>query len=158
MYTPEDRKKHAGRVRTTPNTFALYQMAARSGRRAVTGSAPALGCMSAPTKRLAHAGSSPSARATGCDYVISELNPWSSEERHFIFNHLKWCFTRYTALSAEFVFNLSKLIPKTVIINLGHIFFFFKMVTYVQNKLITATIIVDISILGFNAHCMRPTR
>ena len=32
-----------------------------------------------------------------------------------------------------------------------------KMVTYVQNKLIKFTIIVDISILGFNAHCMRPT-
>ena len=31
------------------------------------------------------------------------------------------------------------------------------MVTYVQNKLIKVTIIVDISILGFNAHCMRPT-
>ena len=30
------------------------------------------------------------------------------------------------------------------------------MVTYVQNKLIKVTIIVDISILGFNAHCMRP--
>ena len=32
------------------------------------------------------------------------------------------------------------------------------MVTFVQNKLIKFTIIVDISILGFNAHCMRPTR
>ena len=28
------------------------------------------------------------------------------------------------------------------------------MVTYVQNKLIKVTIIVDISIIGFNAHCM----
>ena len=27
-----------------------------------------------------------------------------------------------------------------------------------QNKLIKVTIIVDISILGFKAHCMRPTR
>ena len=32
------------------------------------------------------------------------------------------------------------------------------MVTYVQNKLIKVTIIVDISIIGFNAHSMRPTR
>ena len=32
------------------------------------------------------------------------------------------------------------------------------MVTYVQNNLIKATIIVDISIIGFIAHCMRPTR
>ena len=31
------------------------------------------------------------------------------------------------------------------------------MITYVQNKLIKNTIIVDISILGFIAHCMRPT-
>ena len=45
-----------------------------------------------------------------------------------------------------------------VIINLGHIFSFKKMVTYVQNQLIKAIIIVDISIIGFNAHCMRPTR
>ena len=44
-----------------------------------------------------------------------------------------------------------------VIINLAHIFSF-KMVTYVQNKMIKFTIIVDISILGFNAHCMRTTR
>ena len=46
---------------------------------------------------------SPTARATGCDYVISaacyfcSFYPWSSEERHFIYNLLKWCFTRYTA-------------------------------------------------------------
>ena len=32
------------------------------------------------------------------------------------------------------------------------------MRTYVQNKLIKVTIIVDISIIGFNAHCMRQTR
>ena len=32
------------------------------------------------------------------------------------------------------------------------------MVTYVQNKLIKVTTIVEISILRFNAHCMRPTR
>ena len=32
------------------------------------------------------------------------------------------------------------------------------MVTYVQNKTIKITKIVDINILGFNAHCMRPTR
>ena len=32
------------------------------------------------------------------------------------------------------------------------------MVTYVQNKLIKVTIIVDISNIGFNAHCMHPTR
>ena len=32
------------------------------------------------------------------------------------------------------------------------------MVTYVQNKLIKVTIIVDINIIGFNAHCMRRTR
>ena len=31
------------------------------------------------------------------------------------------------------------------------------MGTYVQNELIKVTIIVDISI-GFNVHCMRPTR
>ena len=30
------------------------------------------------------------------------------------------------------------------------------MVTCVQNKLIKVPIIVDISIIGFNAHCMRP--
>ena len=30
------------------------------------------------------------------------------------------------------------------------------MVTYVQNKKVT--IIVDINNIGFNAHCMRPTR
>ena len=32
------------------------------------------------------------------------------------------------------------------------------MVTYVQNKLINVTITVDISIIGFNVHCMRPAR
>ena len=32
------------------------------------------------------------------------------------------------------------------------------MVPYVQNKIIKFTIIVDITILGFNAHCMRPKR
>ena len=32
------------------------------------------------------------------------------------------------------------------------------MITYVQNKLIKATIIVDISIIGFIAHYMLPTR
>ena len=32
------------------------------------------------------------------------------------------------------------------------------MVAYVQNKLIKVVIIVDFSIIGLNAHCMRPTR
>ena len=32
------------------------------------------------------------------------------------------------------------------------------MVTYVQNKLTKVSIIVDIRIIGFNAHCMRQTR
>ena len=49
---------------------------------------------------------------------------------------------------------MSKLTPN---IYLGHILFF-KKGTYVQKKLIKVTIIVDISIIGFNAHCMRPTR
>ena len=43
-------------------------MAARRGRRAVAGNAPAL---SARSRRWEQAASSPSARATGCDYVIS---------------------------------------------------------------------------------------
>ena len=38
------------------------------------------------------------------------------------------------------------------------IFFLLNMVAYIQKKLIKSTIIVDISILGFNAHSMRPTR
>ena len=66
-----------------------------------------------------------------------------------------WFFTRYTALSAKFVFNLSKLSPNILCY---HKFkthcFLLKMVTYVQNKLIKVTFIVDISIIGFNAHCM----
>ena len=41
--------------------------------------------------------------------LFLQLNPWSSEIRLFIFNFLRWCFTRYTDLSAEFVLNLSKL-------------------------------------------------
>ena len=32
------------------------------------------------------------------------------------------------------------------------------MIRYVENKLIEATFIVDISIIGLNAHCMRLTR
>ena len=32
------------------------------------------------------------------------------------------------------------------------------MVTYVQNELIKVTFIIDIGILGCNAHSMRPTR
>ena len=43
--------------------------------------------------------------------LFLQIKPWSSRELQFIPNHLRGCFTRYTALSAEFVFNLSKLRP-----------------------------------------------
>ena len=33
--------------------------------------------------------------------LFPQLNPWSSGEQNCIFHHLRWCFTRYTALSAE---------------------------------------------------------
>ena len=57
--------------------------------------------------------------------LFLQLNLWGSEERLFIFNHLKWCFTRYKALSAEFVFNLRKYVEiYNGVINLEHIFSF----------------------------------
>ena len=60
-------------------------------------------------------------------------------------------FTRYTDLGAKFVFNLSKLSPNILCYHKFKThFFLLKMVTYVQNKLIK----VNISIIGFNAHCM----
>ena len=48
-------------------------MAARLGRRAVAGNAPALRWMNARSYRWALAHSSPSARATGFDYIISAV-------------------------------------------------------------------------------------
>ena len=57
--------------------------------------------------------------------LFLQLNLWGSEERLFICNHLKWCFTRYKALSAEIVYNLRKYVEiYNGVINLGHIFSF----------------------------------
>ena len=53
----------------------------------------------------------PALEQQGVTMLFLQLNPWSTEERHFIFNHLRWCFTRYTALSEKFVFILLKLCP-----------------------------------------------
>ena len=55
----------------------------------------------------ANAGHTPAVRLAleqqAVTMLFLQLNPWISEERHFIFNHLRRFFTRYTALSAEFV-------------------------------------------------------
>ena len=55
---PETRRTRYKDVISTPNTFALYQMAARSGRRAIAGNVSALRCMRLETK----AGHTPAAR------------------------------------------------------------------------------------------------
>ena len=107
MYTPEDRQKYIGRARTTLYQrqihFALYHMAARRGRRAVTGNAPAL----AEWALEANVGHTlvlrPALEQKAVTMLFQQINPWSSEKRRFNSNHLRWCFTRYTVSSAEFV-------------------------------------------------------
>ena len=79
MNTPEDRQKHVGRARTsTPNTFALYHMAARWGRRAVTGNA--LSC--AEWALEANVGHTPAVRPALDQNAVTMLflqpNLWSS--------------------------------------------------------------------------------
>ena len=113
MYSPEDHQQHVGRARTT-----LYQRQIRllcitwlpieGARWAVAGKAPALRFICARSERWEHACSSPSTLATGSDYVIFALKLWRTT---FYFQSFRGCFIRYTALSAEFVFNLSKLRP-----------------------------------------------
>ena len=70
MYTPEDRQKHVGRARTTS-----YE---RQIRLLCITWLPVVGAGQSRSKQ------GPSARETGC-----ADNLCSSEERHFIFNHLK---------------------------------------------------------------------
>ena len=79
MYMAEDRQEHVERARTT-----VYQRQIRllcitwlpvEGSGGSRGNTPALRCLSAGNKHWAHAASSPSARATGCDYEISVAYP-----------------------------------------------------------------------------------
>ena len=164
MYTPEDRQKHVGRARATlyPRQIRLLcitwlPVEGIEG----TGQSRATCPPCAAWALGANAGYTPEVRPAleqqAVTMLFLQLNHWSSEERHFIFNHLRWCFTRYTVLSTEFVFNLSKLLPKTYCYHKFRTHFFLLKIVrplYVQNKLIKCTIIVDIGILEFNAHCM----
>ena len=74
MYTPEERQKHVGQARTTSNQRQIRFLCITWLPAEAPGSprqSACHACMNAQSQRWAHAGSSPSARATGYNYVIS---------------------------------------------------------------------------------------
>ena len=113
MYTPEDHQKHVRRARTTfyQHQIRLLCITLLPVEDAGQSRATHLPC--AAWALEANVGHSPAARPELEQHAVTmlflQLNPWSSEERNFIFNYLRWCFTWYTALRAKFVISLSKL-------------------------------------------------
>ena len=115
MYSPEDRQQHVGRARTTLYQRQIHLLCITWLPIEAAGQSRATRPPCVAWALEANAGHTPAVRPALVQEAVTmlflQLDPWSSEERHFIFNYLRWCFTRYTALSAEFDINLSKLRP-----------------------------------------------
>ena len=130
MYTPEERQQHVGRARTTlhQRQLRLLCLIWLPVEGAGQSWAARLPCVAWALE--ANAGHTPAVRPAleqqAVTILFLQLNSWSPEERHFIFYHLRWCFTSYTALSAEFLFNLSKLRPNIKCYHKFETHFFFK--------------------------------